>query len=1566
MAANDIHLITYAQDNIKVGPLADQAPNPPVNFVSRFFDTEGLPTEINDANSLTLADSEIVTVSAQDFYHQQNLNHGSKAKSRKLSVQNRRNTVATHAMRRTEAGRYQLLYLQTVAEAGFRNQYIYGTANISNPETVENELAWAINVTADEDEGFFGDDSTLLKLMTPIEDGGMGISPYSILTGRIVQQGVQVALQQALQVNMNRVSLVSIPAFGQYGTMPMRRKNKGINADGEVGVAWSWGASTIPGLRQATRIERDPQDDPNKPLQEIVRERLTHGNNWTYFADLIDFDAIQAFRRGDITRFEMIERGFRWHEVATYAEVYKEMAEGRPDMEKKLKFLRDTEGIFIPGEAYQNDRIPGDNPQSHPFIRNFMTLESLGDLSVTNDAIRLGKGADFDGDKDFIYLFRKFESGTNKGAIKIHESGDIGAEEYNLYLIAGIAHLTELSEEFYLGQADQMMKPYHNVAASQPVDDEREFIKGSPAEQIRNVDAFLRGEKTLGAVAKFNSAVMTLAHAGMSTRWTGPEGKEQPLRISIDDNPDNDLKVDVPPGVLGIGSDNPTQEELDAWYLRVMRFKTNVPAALVNVSVDDAKHLALRALHLNLDTIGMFQMIMMGNPEVSFGDDRTALEALVKEAVAFFETPPAQAFIKKMAERKSIRRASPQEVESSVPGAYPRAIELGLSSISMPDGLSIMEELFFEFGDRAWDVVNLYRMAQPLISIATFTDLINGAVKVKTPHEVRRIEANVERLAENKHKYWDTGQFAQLMGSNDPLFGAARVTLEGLRRSVRQDISNTAVFLNITNFDKVNYSEGRMGAMERLARNAILVNTLAEKVPDFAMPVTREALDDWLSVLQSTYPANDFIKALTVHNTLGRRLREAVTQTITTDVLGERQGTIETVTFKSETEAALTETIPVLVLGIDFRNQRELTPEQQFNMSAAADELSEKDQFELALYGALMWGTFQANEIGSFNAVVGSRVLHYFASREATMWYRWRDLPPGETTPDLYPFVTTKEINPAQVKTGRTGREEPLGQTGDLFKIKGQTGIYRVTNVEPVTQPTGTVVFASEFELVEDADLELSKEQFEGIAKLLGISLDPTTPNEPDSLVIARDRAHFPWKEDTNSSTARSVATPQGFNAEEKRLFEAQREFNRVQRPGVSRKEVERAVKELAKAEEVWSAKNEGPVPDMISRSTAPPPPTDAELQEQRDILGAEIQKIKNQLANHLKKPAATLKILEDAGTLDRMREAIDDLQRQLDEVGEAPPIPEEPTQAEPEVAPDTDATVTPGTVIPAELPPTLKRTVTMQPDNIEKILNREKTATVRTSDIGIPTGTSAIVRLTNNENGVHPARFVFTNLGAKTIKERVAELGSEQKVLESEGITDPSQFKFAHSRDWFDGKRKLFVLEVAPLDENNPPPPDAPSPKPNLPRTPDNKITEVHFEKGLNSELSNFDEAPFRFQDRMYRTAEGAYQSWRSGEYVDGFQALNGQPAKALGQEKGFRTSQEDALNLMREVLRAKFDQVPQFQKALRNSGKIEHSVSDNFWRREFPKLPRTNSGSSSPACPGPTRRGRRRGRRG
>ena len=120
------------------------------------------------------------------------------------------------------------------------------------------------------------------------------------------------------------------------------------------------------------------------------------------------------------------------------------------------------------------------------------------------------------------------------------------------------------------------------------------------------------------------------------------------------------------------------------------------------------------------------------------------------------------------------------------------------------------------------------------------------------------------------------------------------------------------------------------------------------------------------------------------------------------------------------------------------------------------------------------------------------------------------------------------------------------------------------------------------------------------------------------------------------------------------------------------------------------------------------------------------------------------------------------------------------------------------------------------------------------------------------------------------------------------------------------------------------------------------NGVSNVHHGLGENRVLSNLDDAPFFFRGEKFQTAEGAYQAWKAGtgERAVGFHNVTGQVAKSQG--RGMPVDQTTNVDLMREILEAKYEQVPQFRAALSEAGTITHQGRgiDAFWGKKYPEL--------------------------
>jgi hypothetical protein len=101
---------------------------------------------------------------------------------------------------------------------------------------------------------------------------------------------------------------------------------------------------------------------------------------------------------------------------------------------------------------------------------------------------------------------------------------------------------------------------------------------------------------------------------------------------------------------------------------------------------------------------------------------------------------------------------------------------------------------------------------------------------------------------------------------------------------------------------------------------------------------------------------------------------------------------------------------------------------------------------------------------------------------------------------------------------------------------------------------------------------------------------------------------------------------------------------------------------------------------------------------------------------------------------------------------------------------------------------------IQMQPDNIEKIKAGTKTTTTRSEsqskEINIPVGESAIV----NFGGQN---FEVTNRGQLTIE----EAGGKEAMIKSEGVQSEEEFMYQQTKDWVNGKGKLYVYDIAPTE---------------------------------------------------------------------------------------------------------------------------------------------------------------------
>jgi hypothetical protein len=102
------------------------------------------------------------------------------------------------------------------------------------------------------------------------------------------------------------------------------------------------------------------------------------------------------------------------------------------------------------------------------------------------------------------------------------------------------------------------------------------------------------------------------------------------------------------------------------------------------------------------------------------------------------------------------------------------------------------------------------------------------------------------------------------------------------------------------------------------------------------------------------------------------------------------------------------------------------------------------------------------------------------------------------------------------------------------------------------------------------------------------------------------------------------------------------------------------------------------------------------------------------------------------------------------------------------------------------------RTTITMQPQNVEKILNGTKTTTIRES---IPKGGNIAVGETKIVN-FGGKDFNVTNRGQLTIN----EAGGVEAIVKSEGLSSVNDFMYQQSKNWANGQGKMYVFDITPI----------------------------------------------------------------------------------------------------------------------------------------------------------------------
>jgi len=111
---------------------------------------------------------------------------------------------------------------------------------------------------------------------------------------------------------------------------------------------------------------------------------------------------------------------------------------------------------------------------------------------------------------------------------------------------------------------------------------------------------------------------------------------------------------------------------------------------------------------------------------------------------------------------------------------------------------------------------------------------------------------------------------------------------------------------------------------------------------------------------------------------------------------------------------------------------------------------------------------------------------------------------------------------------------------------------------------------------------------------------------------------------------------------------------------------------------------------------------------------------------------------------------------------------------------------------------PTGVKGIAMTSPNIEKIKAGKKTTTTRSQrefeNIGIPVGQSTTVNFGGQ-------KFTVTNRGLLTVQ----EAGGKEAMLKSEGYATVNDLLYQQTKDWMNGKGKLYVYDISPIENKDP-----------------------------------------------------------------------------------------------------------------------------------------------------------------
>ena len=130
----------------------------------------------------------------------------------------------------------------------------------------------------------------------------------------------------------------------------------------------------------------------------------------------------------------------------------------------------------------------------------------------------------------------------------------------------------------------------------------------------------------------------------------------------------------------------------------------------------------------------------------------------------------------------------------------------------------------------------------------------------------------------------------------------------------------------------------------------------------------------------------------------------------------------------------------------------------------------------------------------------------------------------------------------------------------------------------------------------------------------------------------------------------------------------------------------------------------------------------------------------------------------------------------------------------------------------------------------------------------------------------------------------------------------------------------------------------------------PKGKVTEIHFEKGKNPYLSNFQtlRRGLEYNGKTFYSVEAAYQAYKDPKkakdkkYVKLFtdSGLTGKEAQKLAKDEGAQADQSSNIDLMRELIGLRFKTDRKFREDLKKANNLKHTVSDKFWSEKYVEL--------------------------